>query len=147
MKLIGPCRTEFVNWEPKTVSKPYMCLVLSMVGTQLIKKKKRSVAQNLKIRFHNESIDCVCVCKIACSEYNRSALLHGNSGLDFSSRWPFRKVTCALLAHSRHHSLLSLVLYPAPSPMHGLCKYLCLAPFFTRYPLLEVIQKSKRPLA
>lgn len=29
-----------------------------MAGTQL---KKKLVAQNLKITFHNESIDCVCV--------------------------------------------------------------------------------------
>lgn len=42
------CRTEFVNWEPKTVSGPQVNLILSTIGPPSLKKM---VAYNLKIRF------------------------------------------------------------------------------------------------
>lgn len=109
-------------------------------------KKTKIGCPKFENQISNEIIEyvCVCVCKTACSIWIH--ILDGNDWLDFSSRYPFGKITCAVVCHCPHHSLLSLLLYRLPFPMYVLYRYLCLGPFFTRYSLLEVIQKSKWPL-
>lgn len=155
MKLIGPCRRVCKLGAQDHISATE---VSHFVHTGHPVKKKNGCP-----KFEHQ-ISSVCVCTCACvyahehmgvwklhvlwtmDPHSWMARFHPG-WVDFSSRDPFGKITCALVCHSPHHSLLFLLLYPPPFPVYVLCQYLCWGPFFTRCSLLEVISMSKWPLA